>query len=80
MNNLGPALLRLILDADDESWQLAGELVDTANLHQARQAAWDAALFMTTLLLRLRNEHPDLIDVDAIVAEWGLKLAAEALP
>ena len=76
--SLAPALVRMWLDADDdEVWDLVQALFTSANPVQLMEAASDTTRFAAHLLHRLRRDHPEVIsDIDDLVAEWGVRLAA----
>ena len=75
--SLGPALVRQWLDAhDDEIWDVVEEMFTTANAVQLTEAASDTSKFVAVLLRRLNRDYPGIIDIDELLAEWGVKLAA----
>jgi hypothetical protein len=79
--SLGPALLRMWLDADDdEVWHLVGSMLDEMTPREAKQTARDSTFFVARLIRRLKNDFPDIIDAEALVQEWGIKLAAGEMP
>lgn len=77
--SLAPALVRQWLDGvdDDDIWDVVEEMFAQANPVQLRASASDTAKFLAVLLRRLRRDYPEVIgDLDGLLAEWGLKLAA----
>ena len=76
--SLAPALVRQWLDIDDdEVFDLVQSLFTSANPVQLSEAASDTAKFLAALLRRLTRDYPEVIgDVDELLAEWGVKLAA----
>ncbi len=75
--SIAPALVRQWLDAhDDVVWDTVEELFTKANPVQLAEAASDTSKFVAVLLRRLTRDYPGIIDIDDLLAEWGIKLAA----
>lgn len=76
--SLAPALVRQWLDVDDDQiWDAVEELFARANSLELIEAASDTAKFLALLLRRLNRDYPEVVgNLDDLLAEWGVKLAA----
>lgn len=80
------ALVRLLLDHDREpegaespALDLFNKMVGELDLETAQSAASELACLSALLLRGLHDRHPG-VDVDELVALWGLRVALDGAP